>query len=320
MGLFSINENRIKCGNCNTEFDLNKNDGCPLCLFGNSAKNTRKSSIQPSGTVKINKSALLSIPPKGSYDFGKVVKSPQTEVFGGMMMFNSFFPGKAIIRIAANMMAERGIKKINLEELIDRSAVIIKSAGLSKYRGFPNNPKKDSSLSRLFHHFIRTFHEMGMINITSEVESSADVWGQNWSKLNCSVTQQGFEFACLKNTLFDTGDDNQVLTNEEVNWMIRYLKQIAKSGYNEYYILNDVYNFLKEGNNGKDDLWNWFKSKKSFINYVRTSSRKSNDEKAFSSQIDNLTSTLGTSKLALLRELSVIKNKRDDYTIISQFK
>ena len=38
MGLFTTQENRIRCGKCNTEFDLIKNpDGCPLCGFGKKA-------------------------------------------------------------------------------------------------------------------------------------------------------------------------------------------------------------------------------------------------------------------------------------------
>ena len=38
MVLFTTQENRIKCGRCNTGFDLNKNmGGCPLCGFGKKA-------------------------------------------------------------------------------------------------------------------------------------------------------------------------------------------------------------------------------------------------------------------------------------------
>jgi len=56
MGIFPP-ENRIKCGNCGTEFDFNRNtNGCPLCNFGD--KKTVKEELKTASVEKVNYLAI----------------------------------------------------------------------------------------------------------------------------------------------------------------------------------------------------------------------------------------------------------------------
>ena len=78
MGLFTTQENRIRCGKCNTEFDLNKNsDGCPMCGFG---KKTAKEGVTEVKTIsqKIQDeqaSMYFQIPPSLRLSSGKVISN-----------------------------------------------------------------------------------------------------------------------------------------------------------------------------------------------------------------------------------------------------
>ena len=126
--------------------------------------------------------------------------------------------------------------------------------------------------------------------------------------------------ACFQSNIFDDLSEQQVLTDEERDWMISYLKKIDEDGYKEYSLLKDVYTFLSEGHNGKHDLWGWFKSNNKFVDYIKSWSRKAErgDEAAFKAQIGNLSMSFASSKVALLRELGVVKNKRNDYSIMGE--
>jgi hypothetical protein len=99
---------------------------------------------------------------------------------------------------------------------------------------------------------------------------------------------------------------------------LSYLKKIDGQGYKEYTILSNVFEFIKEGHNGKDDLWTWFQNNPSFVDYIKVWSRKVDDPKAFKAQVENLAPTFSAGKLALLREMGVIRNKRNDYTVIGE--
>ena len=65
-------------------------------------------------------------------------------------------------------------------------------------------------------------------------------------------------------------------------------------------------------------MWDWLKKNPEFVSYVKERSGKSKNPKAFERQLENLSKTFGASKISLLRELGIIKNKRDDYTIIGE--
>jgi len=308
-------ENWVKCGKCGTEFDLNKNDGCPLCGFGSKDISIEKESEERS--ISKNKMLrYLSIPNDLVLEPGKPLIDDETRRVGSWGMFNSFFPGKATLRVLAHIMEEENQECIKLSDLMKKMEEVLQRSELTKLRGFPNNPKKESSIGRLVYHFIRTFTEMGFFIVKTAGENKEDVWACNWDDIDITLTKEGLEFAKIKNRVFDYNESNQVLTNDEKVWLIDYLRKIDREGYKEYSLLRDVFEFLKEGHNGKDELWNWFKSNENFRNYVRQWSRKADDPKKFEEQIENISTTFAAGKLALLRELGVVKNKRNDYTIL----
>jgi hypothetical protein len=232
-------------------------------------------------------------------------------------MFNDFFSGKAVCRILAHIMNETNSEYIKLNDLIEKTTKIFDEYNLSELKGFPKDTQSDSSVGRLVYHFISTFANMGLLNIKNN--NKGDWKGENWKDVSITLTKDGYEFAKLRNQIFDDNDrSSQVLTSEEREWMIEFLKEIDKKGYKEYSILSQVYNFIKKGNNGKNDLWKWFRENKDFRKYLEIWSRKKSNAKEFEKQIANLSQTFASGKLSLLRELGVISNKRNDYTIIGE--
>jgi len=322
--MYNLSENRIKCGKCNTEFDLNKNDGCPLCGFG--------IGLQTAG-IRINKKLqiedgsinYLAIPKNLDLKPGQLRIDDETKSVGSWGMFNSFFPGKAVLRILANMLDKEKTKIVTLDALINKTSEETQKYSLSKLRGFPNDPNNKNSIGRLVYHFIRTFTEMGFFTVKPKEETKNNVWDEPWVNIEITLTKEGLEFAKLKNKIFDNGDfsqasiEFQILTKEEKQWLTCYLKKIDEKEYKEYSILKNVFDFIKQGHNGKDELWNWFETNPDFINYVKQWSRKTDNPEAFEKQIKNLSITFAGGKLALLRELGVVSNKRNDYTIVGEF-
>lgn len=237
--------------------------------------------------------------------------------------FNSFFSVKAALRVLANLMEERNVDSIKLDEFVDICIDLFRKRNLNEYRGFPSS-KKDTAIGRFVWHFLTSTQEMGLIKIKDSnlgyegMPSSLNDWGE----VSITLTQQGLEFAMLRNNLFDSSLPNQILTREEKEWLVDFLKRIDNEGYKEYSLLKDVFEFLKQGHNGKDDLWNWFARDQRFIDYVKSWSRKAKlgREKDFQKQINNLTMTFSASKVALLREFGVIKNKRNCYDVIGELE
>ena len=158
MGFFNSTENRVKCGKCNTEFNFNINNGCPLCGFGNKA-NVRSSDIQltTASTPQLN---YLAVPKEIKVKSGKVTASKETKAIGSWGMFNSFFPGKAALRILANSLHETKKESIPLNDLVKRCSEVFKMHGLSSFRGFPNDPDSEILIGRLVNQFIITFADM----------------------------------------------------------------------------------------------------------------------------------------------------------------
>ena len=317
MRLFIQNENRVKCGKCGTEFDVNRNDGCPLCGFGKDGKADRPEKIARSVISSAN---YLAIPVNKKTEEGTIFTSKETESVGSWCMFNSFFPGKAILRILANLENEENSKSIRLDKLLEIAAESITARGLTKWRGFPKDIESDSSIGRLVYHFMKTFCNMGFIKAENTEGVSENVWEEHWTNIYLSITKEGLEFAKLHNRIFDDDEESQVLSAEEKDWLVKYLKKIDTQGYKEYTLLKRVFEFLKEGHNGKNELWDWFASDKTFIDYVKDWSRKSGNEEEFKLQIQNLAPTLAAGKIALLRELGIIRNKRNDYNIVGDLE
>lgn len=318
MTIFQNNENRIKCGQCYTEFDLNKNmNGCPLCGFG------KNSGIKKE--IKINNLIedfnYLSIPSDIKLDKGKLILDDESKSVGLWGMFNDFFSGKAILRICANMLIKQKLDYIKLSDLIEKTKEVIIKNNLSHVKGFPKKMDSESSIGRLVYHFLYSYYKLGLFDAKLSDNSDKErLWNEKPDKILIKPTKEGLEFAKLKNTLLDEHNEDQVLTEEERAWLIKYLKDIDKKGFKEYSWLYDIYSFIKKGNNGKQDLWAWYKNNQKFINYIKGWSNKSDIPKKFEEQIDNLAQMFGSCKVSLLRELGVIKNKRDDYTIIGELK
>ena len=319
MRLFTTQENRIKCGRCGTEFDLNRNkDSCPLCGFGKKAFDEVPLQSYKKDEASKTHSVIESfgIPPQLHLKQGEVFTDKETQTWGSWLMFNDFFAPKFIIRVLAWKMHKEKKDYVYLSDLMEESIRLIKKQNLSELRGFPNL-EKDRQGGRLVHHFLRTFVNMGLIDASVDGKRGDDIWKENWNKIKVSLTKKGLEFARIKNSVFDEGEKEQIMSSEEKNWLIDYLKEIDKGGYKEYTILKQVYNFLKAGRNGNKDLWEWFENDKKFRDYIyERSERAQRDSKVFKQQIHNYARTFASAKISLLRELGVVKNKRNDYTII----
>jgi hypothetical protein len=257
------------------------------------------------------------------YEEKKIDENNRLNSVGSWGQFNSFFPIKASLRILANYINFHGKESINLESFVNLCLKEFRKNSYNKLRGFPSTVK-DTAKGRFVWHFLTPAFEMGLIDL---VESKLDYEGLptsllDWDQVNISLTQQGLLFAKLPNNIFDNISVEQVLTKEETEWLISYLKEVDQNGYKEYSILKGVYDFLAEGNDGKEDLFEWFRKNEVFTNYIKSWSRKAqrNDFDAFNDQINNISITYSSSKVALLRELGVIVNKRNDYKILRVFK
>ena len=317
MNYIDSSENRIRCGRCSTEFDLNKNrEGCPLCGFGEKKLqgiSTIKSANYQEKPIISNK--YLSVPPKLTLEPGKVNVDQETNIWGSWLMFNDFFAPKFLSRILAWKMYEENKDHILLSSLMKDAIKIIKKYRLSYLKGFPNL-KKDWQGERLVDHFLTTFVKMGFIEVKSSDDNTKNIWKEEWNKIKVYLTREGLEFARIINPIYDENKNEQILGVEERKWLIDYLKRIDKQGYKEYSVLKEVYDFLKLGNNGNKDLWRWFVNNQRFRNYIPNRSKKAKeDAEVFERQMKNYSRSFSSAKISLLRELGVIKNKRNDYTI-----
>ena len=81
----------------------------------------------------------------------------------------------------------------------------------------------------------------------------------------------------MKNEVFDNKNENQVLTSEESEWFISYLKKIEKGGYREYSTLKEVASFLKKGKNGRD-LILWFENNIMYREYISKRTKRGNGQ------------------------------------------
>lgn len=330
MKSFNMQENRIKCGRCGTEFDLNKNkEGCPLCGL---KKELYKDLRIGKELVKEKAKALilnefLSIPPSLKLRPGKVNTDDGTEIWGSWLMFNDFFAPKFLARVLAWKIKKENLEYVVLNSLIEDAVELIEKYELSRFKGFPNQIKKpnnlqrDNAVCRLVYHFLRTAIDMGFFEENPVDTKVQDVWGEPWEKIEITLTKEGLEFAQLRNLIFDENKNEQILCPEEKEWLIDYLKEIDKQGYREYSVLKEVYDFLKDGHNGNKDLWNWFETNKKFQDHIlQKSKRAQKDNEVFKKQLYNYARTFASAKISLLRELGVVKNKRNDYTIIGELK
>lgn len=251
----------------------------------------------------------LSSPPElENLKGGKIVQTPAAKHVGTWGQFNSFFPVKGVLRVLCHMVSENGGKAVNLQGLVDRSKATFQLAGLGCYRGFPSSGK-ESAVGRLVWHFITPAHEMGL----ARIEGTKEIPVRGWGKVNIAPTKEGYEFAKLKNLIFDERDTRQLLSDAEREWLLGYLKKIDGEGYREYSFLREVFGELEKGNT---DIASWLENSQRFISYVKSWSRKAKQERKFKKQVANVAAMFAQSKIALLRELGMISDKRNDYTVI----
>jgi len=243
---------------------------------------------------------------------GKIALTPAAKHVGTWGQFNSFYPVKGVLRVLSHMVSENGGKPVNLQDLVDKSKSTFDRAGLKRYRGFPSSGK-ESAVGRLVWHFITPAHEMGLVRI----EGASEIPVRGWGRVQISPTKEGLEFAKLRNLIFDEGSTKQLLSDAEREWILGYLKKIDGEGYKEYSFLREVFGELKKGNT---DIAAWLESNRQFINYVKSWSRKAKDEKKLRKQVRNVAAMFAQSKIALLRELGLISNKRNDYAIIGEWR
>lgn len=332
MKIFKSQSNTIKCGRCNTEFDLEKNEKhCPLCGFGKKQIMDREIQLVPiekypkEETITIpieltteNSNGVISIPTPMDLELGNVYSNKETSVWGSWLMFNTFLPIKFLARITAWEMSEENT--IRLDNLINNAIKLVHKYNLSKLKGFPNL-EKDPEGNRLVYHFLSTGIKMGLFDVKSSRKDIDDVLKGKWREIEVSLTKEGLDFARLRNPVFDDKKQGPALSKEEKEWIVKYLKKIDKEGHKEYSILKDVYEFLNSGHNGNKDLWGWFEENKVFRDYIKKRSiRAKSDKKIFEQQLKNYARTFASAKISLLRELGVVKDKRNDYTIVGELR
>ena len=69
------------------------------------------------------------------------------------------------------------------------------------------------------------------------------------------------------------------------------------------------------------DLCKWFENNKKFCDYIyERSERAQRDSQVLKQQIHNYARTFASAKISLLRELGVVRNKRNDYAITGDLK
>jgi hypothetical protein len=253
---------------------------------------------------------LLPPPDLGDLPQGKVkAGSLEAKYVGLPGLFNSFFPVKAVLRILAHMVKENNGKPVPLQQLVEKAVEVFNAAGLSEYRGFPKRRKgreKESAIARLVWHFIVPACEMGLIEADNEIRTKA------WDAVNVLPTREGWEFAKLPNLILDGQHRLQVLSETERRWMLDFLRTIDRE-YKEYSFLKRIFEELKRGNR---DIAGWLERDELFREYVKSWSRKKENPEEFRKQLRHVSVMFAQGKVALLRELGLISNQRNDYKVI----
>ena len=241
--------------------------------------------------------------------------SLENSTIGSWFMFNSFFAGKALLRVLANYLTKENVSSMDTNQLIELSYKQFKSAGLSKYRGFPKDKKhhkyEKSNINKLNYFILVPFADMGFVTIDPSDKSDDVV-----------LTKAGLDFLMLKNPILDENKQTPCLSEGEQRFIINYLKSVDEK-YKEYSTLKDLFNLIKETNNiSYTDIVNWFENNKKIIDYLYSGSMAekegaNKDSKRFKDYLHHAAPSFASSRIALLRELGIIIDKRGEYKIIS---
>jgi len=225
-------------------------------------------------------------------------------VFGTWGMFNSYIPGKAALRVLTHLVSNSGGKSIEYNRFMDKCIAVFRDVRLSRYRGFPKKAS-DSAKQRLSMHLIWPYSQIGLIQIYGEKDTQF-----------VTITKEGLEFANLPNPLLDYGQEQQILSEEESRWLLDHLRKIDELGFKEFSTLKSLVTFLALGHKRFEDIVNWFKNNKEFVDWVNARSRYKDNPRAFYRQLHNISTTFASGKIALLRELGIISTSRAKYQVL----
>jgi hypothetical protein len=226
--------------------------------------------------------------------------------FGAWAMFNSFFPGKATLRVLAHTLAERKAERISFGELIERSSQSFRPRGLAAFRGFPRS-KKASSIPRFASHLVLPLGEMGILSIQTN-EGAQEV----------GITESGLQFSLLENDVLDRRLNTEQLSESERPWLIEHLKSIDRQGFKEYSTLSSILHYIGINNPGRPQLVQWLATRPDFRENVKSTSKYAGEQSKFTRQLHNIANTYMSSKVALLRELDILDNTRGVYKVKSE--
>jgi len=228
--------------------------------------------------------------------------------FGAWGMFNSYAPGKAALRVLMKLLNKNAGNPIKFSRLIDECMTYFSRSGLYKYRGFPKRIS-ESARGRLATHLILPYHEMGLMKVHGGMKNG-----------HIMFTEKGLAFTKLQNPLLDEKGKTKPLSEDESQWLIGYLQEIDGLGYKEFSLLKGLTEFLADSKRQFEDIVDWFKNKKDFVEWLREGSRCEDDPKAFSRQLDNVARTFASGKVALLRELGVVSSARATYEVLQNLE
>ena len=244
---------------------------------------------------------------------------------GTWFMFNSFLVGKALLRVLSAMLLQRtepneaNPATVSVTDLLETSYSAFKTANLLGYRGFPKEKEghkyAGSNVKKLRYFVIAPLEEMGFVTIENINDEEF-----------VGMTRYGDELNILKNPILEglETQHDRYLSDEEIDYLLNYLKKIDSEGYKEYSLLKDFYAYLRDGNRTHTDLENWFKANTKIINYLYKGSRseqsgKDTDSKEFKEQLKHAAAAFVSGKVALLRELKLITNERGKYNTVREF-
>ena len=281
--------------------EYDKNEGTGLQTINSASKQSVSSGLDAPENFD---SKLLAQP-----------KLEESEI-GSWFMFNSFFTGKALLRVLANILNKEQISSVSIDVLAQVSYDVFRKAGLSKYRGFPKEKKhhkyEKSNIDKLKYFVLRPFADMGLVTIKSGDEHD-----------QVFLTKFGLEFAMLKNPILDERKQSPYLSTSEQNFMISYLKSIDAK-YKEYNTLKETLDFIKTKKNiSYPEIVDWFVKNKKIVDYLYEDSRaqkekKSKEDKDFKTYLNHAAYSFASSRIALLRELGILSDKRGEYKIVSE--
>jgi len=231
---------------------------------------------------------------------------------GKNFLFNSFFAAKAMLRVIANLTKEeqKSPEQSKVLEIFNKAAIAL---GLQAYNGFPKERKEKhegSKINKPLYGILIPLSQMGILKLNDN---------------NISLTKNGLEFSMLTNPKLDNNKD-ELLSEEEINYLIGYLKEIDMHGYKEYTFLKRIVDFIKEKSTyGKtpvyQDLVDFIKRDERFVDYVyKTSKFGKNglpkESRDFLNKLQRTAQAVVASRIALLREFRVIEDKRNSYRIL----